>query len=249
MMGSQRGTESFWSSVRDIFCIAYIMRKINLKIWLQKTGILLFAVLVIVSLLYSSCWQGRMQSVVTLRTHLQEEEAGQYARALLNEAECFPVRRDSRGKETWYYDNGYGAGRTYGGNRSHEGIDIMTSNNQSGYFQIQSVSDGVVEQMGWLELGGYRIGIRSESGLYYYYAHMAAYAGNLEKGDRVRAGQILGYMGDTGYGPEGTRGKFDVHLHFGIYRLQDGEEKSVNPYYLLQYLEYGRIPDADGTDG
>ena len=93
----------------------------------------------------------------------------------------------------------------------------MASNNQRGYFQIQSVSDGVIENIGWLELGGYRMGIRSASGLYYYYAHMERYANGLKKGDCVEAGQVIGYMGDTGYGEEGTRGQFDVHLHFGIY--------------------------------
>jgi murein DD-endopeptidase MepM/ murein hydrolase activator NlpD len=41
-------------------------------------------------------------------------------------------------------------------------------------------------------------------------------------------------MGDTGYGKEGTRGQFPVHLHFGIYYNQGEEEKSVNPYRVLQ---------------
>ncbi len=72
---------------------------------------------------------------------------------------------------------------------------------------MQSVSDGTVEQMGWLELGGYRVGIRSPGGLYFYYAHLDSYAAGLQKGDTVKAGTLLGYMGDTGYGQEGTRGK------------------------------------------
>ena len=44
-------------------------------------------------------------------------------------------------------------------------------------------------------------------------------------------------MGDTGYGKEGTHGKFPVHLHFGIYYNENGEERSLNPYYLLKYLD------------
>jgi len=45
-------------------------------------------------------------------------------------------------------------------------------------------------------------------------------------------------MGNTGYGSIGTEGKFDVHLHFGIYIKTDNyEELSVNPYYILKYLE------------
>ena len=71
--------------------------------------------------------------------------------------------------------------------------------------------------MGWLTLGGYRIGIRSENGVYYYYAHLSSYSDDLKTGDYVTAGQMLGFMGDTGYGEEGTTGKFPVHLHVGIY--------------------------------
>ena len=48
-------------------------------------------------------------------------------------------------------------------------------------------------------------------------------------------------MGDSGYGEEGTIGKFDVHLHFGIYLPMDGngseQEISVNPYEVLRAVE------------
>jgi len=54
----------------------------------------------------------------------------------------------------------------------------------------------------------------------------------------VEAGQILGFMGNTGYGEEGTSGKFPVHLHLGIYVNPKGkEELSVNPYYVLRAME------------
>ena len=43
-------------------------------------------------------------------------------------------------------------------------------------------------------------------------------------------------MGNTGYGPEGTKGKFDVHLHFGIY-IDKKCKESINPYYSLKYIE------------
>lgn len=182
-----------------------------------------------------------MDTIVILRSQMQSEGAGEYVKALMEEGKYFPVREDTQGEESWYYEDGYGTSRSYGGERIHEGIDIMTSNNQAGYFQIQSVSDGVVENIGWLELGGYRIGIRGGSGLYYYYAHMDSYRINLKKGDHVKAGQILGTMGNTGYGTEVTRGKFDVHLHFGIYFSENGQEMTMNPYNLLRYLEYGII--------
>lgn len=55
----------------------------------------------------------------------------------------------------------------------------------------------------------------------------------------MAAGDILGYMGDTGYGEEGTTGKFPVHLHVGIYVRTDAvAELAVNPYPVLKYVEY-----------
>ena len=97
---------------------------------------------------------------------------------------------------------------------------------------------GTVAKIGWLPLGGYRIGIRASHGGYFYYAHLASYEKNFQIGEPVKAGQILGYMGDTGYGEEGTAGKFQVHLHLGIYiDTQAGEELCVNPYYVLQAME------------
>ena len=59
----------------------------------------------------------------------------------------------------------------------------------------------------------------------------------------AKAGELIGYMGDTGYGKtEGTRGNFDVHLHVGIYIKTDhNEEMSVNPYWILKWLEKKRL--------
>ena len=55
---------------------------------------------------------------------------------------------------------------------------------------------------------------------------------------RLRAGQIIGYMGDTVYSKvEGTRGNFPVHLHFGIYIYEGDREISINPYEILKKFE------------
>lgn len=203
--------------------------------------LLMAAVLSLECIRYVVQWQPEMDALCIIRRELENQDAAQWLKPLKEEMAYFPVRKDPEGKLYWGYDNGYGEGRSYGGARKHEGIDIMSSANKRGQFMVQSVSDGVVEQIGWLELGGYRVGVRSPSGLYFYYAHLDSYAEGLRKGDRVRAGQLLGYMGDTGYGAEGTRGKFAVHLHFGIYYTEDGQEKSLNPFYLLRYRECGMI--------
>lgn len=138
-------------------------------------------------------------------------------------------------EDSWMYD------RTYKEERGHEGTDIIPDKNERGVLPVVSMTDGIVEKKGWLELGGYRIGIRAPRGAYFYYAHLDSYA-NLDTGDEVKAGDLLGFMGDTGYGTdEGTMGKFPVHLHLGIYINSGGQEISVNPYPALKYTEEKKI--------
>lgn len=136
--------------------------------------------------------------------------------------------------DSWMYERNYKEGN------SHEGTDIMAARNERGIYPVVSISDGTITNLGWLELGGWRIGITSPQGVYYYYAHLDSYT-DIREGDTVKAGQLLGFMGDSGYGPEGTKGEFDVHLHLGIYSWGTGEEISVNPYYLLRSLEEHRL--------
>lgn len=158
--------------------------------------------------------------------------------AIFDNLTYFPVAKSSSSAYWVQFEDSFGADRNYNGAYKHEGTDIMAQNNVSGYYPIVSVTDGVVENIGWLEKGGYRVGIRGNAGGYFYYAHLSSYS-NIKKGDKIKAGTLLGYMGDTGYGKtEGTNGKFAVHLHFGIYiKTENYEELSVNPYYILKYLE------------
>lgn len=152
---------------------------------------------------------------------------------------CFPVagQRNER-NETFYFENSWHEKRHYGGERFHEGCDIFPKDAKIEYYPILSITDGIVEKIGWLPLGGYRIGIRSLGGGYFYYAHLSSYAGNFCEGDTVKAGEILGFLGDTGYGEEGTRGKFPPHLHLGIYiSTEENEEYPLNPYPVLQFLQ------------
>lgn len=159
---------------------------------------------------------------------------------IFSDIRYFPLPGHSResGKKQFFFEDSYGTERTYGGNRSHEGIDVFGRSDADGYYPVVSMTDGVVENVGWLPLGGWRIGIRSPGGAYFYYAHFLSYARQFRTGDRVCAGELLGFMGDTGYGPEGTRGKFPVHLHLGVYiSTVHRKEMSVNPYPLLLLSE------------
>lgn len=152
----------------------------------------------------------------------------------------FPVGEvQGRPEADFSFADSWNAARTYGGERTHEGTDIMASVNERGIYPILCTGDGVVEKMGWLPQGGYRIGIRSENGVYFYYAHLFGYA-DLTEGDYVENGALLGWMGDTGYSEiPGTTGNFPVHLHFGIYlNDENGAEFAVNSYPFLRYLQW-----------
>ncbi len=168
----------------------------------------------------------------------------QYLMQVEREAVYFPVPESTldTGLGTSYADSWMGE-RTYAGRRGHEGTDIMADKNERGLYPVVSITDGVISNLGWLDKGGYRIGITTGDGTYYYYAHLDSYA-NIREGSPVKAGELLGYMGDSGYGPEGTTGQFDVHLHLGIYFYRDGKEISVNPYHLLKFLENNKLKYA-----
>ena len=161
-----------------------------------------------------------------------------------NDLKYFPVPESAENKNlTVSYVDSWQAKRTYGGERGHEGTDIMAKENVAEVYPVVSMTDGVVSEKGWLEKGGYRVGITGKSGGYFYYAHLDSYS-DIKVGQKIKAGEILGYMGDTGYGKEGTRGKFPVHLHVGIYFYDKGKEISVNPYWLLRYLENHKLKYA-----
>lgn len=137
-------------------------------------------------------------------------------------------------EDSWMYE------RNYGGKRGHEGTDLMASENKRGIFPIVSMTDGTVTSKGWLPKGGWRIGITAPHGGYFYYAHLDSYA-DVEIGEEIKAGDLIGYMGDSGYGDEGTTGKFPVHLHLGIYLEEPDEEISINPYWILRYAEDSKL--------
>ena len=61
--------------------------------------------------------------------------------------------------------------RSYGGERKHYGTDLMDLEDIPGSLPIYSMTQGIVTNLGWNELGGWRVGVTSPSGVYYYYAH------------------------------------------------------------------------------
>ena len=171
-------------------------------------------------------------------------ECRSFLKKVRRDSVCFPVPASSEDPSlTVSYEDSWMYERSYKGTSGHEGTDIMADTGERGLYPVLSISDGTVTNLGWLELGGWRIGITSPSGVYYYYAHLDSYA-DIREGDAVKAGQLLGFMGDSGYGPEGTEGKFPVHLHLGVYSWDTGEEISVTLGVLLRKLEKSRLKYA-----
>ncbi|MDR0948811.1 MAG: M23 family metallopeptidase [Lachnospiraceae bacterium] len=141
-----------------------------------------------------------------------------------------------------HYDD-FGAGRSYGYARKHLGHDMA---GQIGT-PIVAVESGTVEALGWNQYGGWRVGIRSMDGKrYYYYAHMRQnypYAENLTEGSIVTAGDVIGYMGHTGYSSTENVNNIEVvHLHWGLELIFEESQKDsdheiwVDVYDLTQFL-------------
>ncbi len=139
------------------------------------------------------------------------------------------------------YDD-FGAARSYGFKRQHLGHDMM---GQVGT-PVIAVESGYVEAIGWNQYGGWRLGIRSFDGKrYYYYAHLRKnypYHKSLQEGSVVQAGDVIGYLGRTGYSrTENTNNIDEPHLHFGIQLIFDESQKDGNNEIWFDCYEITRF--------
>lgn len=144
------------------------------------------------------------------------------------------------------YDD-FGVSRSYGYSRKHLGHDMM---GQTGT-PVIAVESGYVETLGWNQYGGWRIGIRSfDKKRYYYYAHLRKdypYQSALSEGSIVTAGDVIGYMGRTGYSTSENTNNIDrTHLHFGLQLIFDESQKEgrneiwIDCYELMNFLRINR---------
>ena len=150
----------------------------------------------------------------------------------------------------------FGNSRSFGFARKHLGNDLMGGLGTP----IVAVEGGVVEAMGWNRYGGWRIGIRSfDSKRYYYYAHLqkdTPFAKDMFVGKIVQPGDVIGFMGRTGYSDkENTNNIETVHLHFGMQLVFEESQKECNSeiwidvYPLVRLLSNHRssVQKTDGT--
>lgn len=136
----------------------------------------------------------------------------------------------------------FGNSRSFGFARKHLGNDLMGSLGTP----IVAVEGGVVEVMGWNRYGGWRIGIRSfDSKRYYYYAHLQKdrpFADGLQEGDIVQAGDLIGFMGRTGYSDKKNVNNIEtVHLHFGMELVFEESQKECNSEIWIDVYDIVRL--------
>lgn len=165
----------------------------------------------------------------------------------------FPMTRDHFDS----YEDTWGAARPQGG---HEGTDLMVPNGTP----LLAMTDGRIvpvsgaDANGWNTLGGYTVMLEAaysvgpvKEGDIFYYAHLDRQS-DLRIGDTVEAGDVIGFVGDTGEGPEGTRGNFPPHLHLGWYDTSGGRTQlasgAMNPFPLLEWVKANGGSIAGGSD-
>lgn len=161
-------------------------------------------------------------AVLSSSQELAAYEAGAHAYV---EGFVFPVAGPVEFIDSWGYPRMMGSPSAHW----HQGTDIFAT---AGTPLVAS-ENGVLNRVGSASLGGIKLWVIGESGNEYYYAHLSAFAEGVAEGKRVRAGEVIGYVGDTG-NAKGT----SPHLHFEIH--PDGLGPA-NPYPLLK-AAYGARP-------
>jgi murein DD-endopeptidase MepM/ murein hydrolase activator NlpD len=138
-------------------------------------------------------------------------------------------------------------GDSFGGPRPgvrggwHHGEDIFAPLGAP----LLAVADGTLHTIGFNRLGGYRLWLRDELGNEFYYAHLSAYSPLAVEGRRVEAGDVIGFVGDTGDADGGS-----PHLHFEIHpaaMVGLGYDGVVAPYPIL--LAWRRAEDISFAAG
>ncbi len=105
---------------------------------------------------------------------------------------------------------------------------------------LLAVTDGTLFLVGWNDVGGNRLWLRDDEGNEFYYAHLSAFSPLALNGGRVKAGDVIGFVGATG-DAVGT----PPHLHFEIHPaalLGLGYDGVINPYPYL--LAWHKLADA-----
>lgn len=104
------------------------------------------------------------------------------------------------------FSNDWGTPRP--GGRSHQGIDLFAPTGTP----IVAISDGTLFKVGWNGVGGWRFWLRDKWGNEFYHAHLSAFAPAAKEGAVVKAGTVIGFVGNTG-----DARTTPPHLHFEVH--------------------------------
>lgn len=125
------------------------------------------------------------------------------------------------------YGDTFGAYRGDVKGNWHHGEDIVAPLGTP----LLAVADGTLFSVGWNEIGGWRLWLRDGAGNEFYYAHLSAYSPLARDGQRVQAGDVVGFLGKSGDAERSI-----PHLHFEIHPvelLSLGYDGAVAPYPFL----------------
>jgi murein DD-endopeptidase MepM/ murein hydrolase activator NlpD len=110
---------------------------------------------------------------------------------------------------------------------------------------LLAVASGTVFSVGWNKVGGNRLWLRDGQGNLFYYAHLSAFSPLAVNGNKVNAGDVVGFVGNTG-DAQGT----PFHLHFEVHPvglLGLGYDGAVNPTsYLMAWKHLQDVSFAGG---
>jgi murein DD-endopeptidase MepM/ murein hydrolase activator NlpD len=152
-----------------------------------------------------------------------------YKRRLMGTQFVFPVR----GATT--IGGPFGAPRADTG--FHEGNDLFADFGTP----VVAVADGRVEMVGTLPISGNRLWVYADEGDTFFYAHLSAFSPEAVPGAKVKAGTVLGYVGNTG-DAEPT----PPHLHFEIHP-KGGDAVDPHPF-LVKWLARAGDLSADTAE-
>ena len=139
------------------------------------------------------------------------------------------------------FGNTFGAFRADVAGKWHHGEDLVAPYGTP----LLAVADGTLFSVGWNDIGGWRLWLRDAGGNEFYYAHLSAYSPLAIAGKRVKAGDVLGFVGDSGDADGGV-----PHLHFEIHPVEFlgyGYDGAVAPYPFL--VAWRRAEDVSFSSG
>ena len=132
--------------------------------------------------------------------------------------DSFPVQGRCFFGDTWHAARGAG--------RLHEGVDIIANEGNLLY----AVADGEITKRYWDlpgALAGNGLRLTHANGTYFIYLHLAGFAPGIEIGTKVKAGDVIGFVGNTG-------SSATPHLHFEVH---PGGGSAVNPYWMVKAID------------